>query len=647
MRLEKPETAFFEAAAVEGGEEGASLENPGPLDAVAGFLGVAEEDRVRLEAMRRRAQRAGSAPASWFWRLPAGGWARVRIAAEEGPSGPGLSVERAALASAAAANPFEDALMRDSRGWLFLDDGGRIRWANPAFLALLGRDFPDVEGLVWERLCADGAEGGLGRAREAVVKGAVFRETLLLRPAEGGEEGVWVAAEGRPAAAPWAYAVGARPALPPSRRSPSPQDAVEEAERLHARILEANEELKRALETAREAERQATRACEAKSAFLANMSHEIRTPMNAVIGFCDLLSSTRLDAEQAECVEAISASGSLLLQLINQILDYSRIESEGVELDEAPVDLEALLREVRSIVANKARAKGLALEIDADRLEEPWVLGDEVRIKQILINLAGNAVKFTNEGSIRLRCESRLGADGASVEALLAVKDTGPGMNPQTLEKLFQPFARGGANDCEGVEGTGLGLAISRRLANAMGGDLVCRSEPGRGSAFELRLFLPKPRKDAAGKLRSRALQLPLAMKFSGEAADQLRILVVDDNPNNLLITTKLAEHLGYEVDTVCNGLQALDALAQSDYAIVLLDIRMAPIDGFETAKRIREGKAGEGNQDIYIIALTAHALEGHREKCLEAGMNDYLAKPLNLDQLNRCLGRARQEILA
>lgn len=422
---------------------------------------------------------------------------------------------------------------------------------------------------------------------------------------------------------------------------------------LYRDITQANRELESALKAARSAVESGKTEIRAKTEFLANMSHEIRTPMNAVIGFCDLLSSTSLTKEQDEYVEAINQSGKLLIKLIGQVLDYSKIESGHLELECEELDLESLLLEVRAILSARGRGKPIELKVDCSRVSSMVLLGDATRVKQILINLLSNAFKFTREGEIALTASTTTSELAGHLCLRVSIADTGIGISAERIRSLFGPFAQAHKRIATDYGGTGLGLAICKRLCEAMRGDVwIERTELGKGSVFTFEIHLPR-RDSGARSLNSKSVSVKKVdmETFEKSIAKEnqedapLRLLVVDDNPNNLLITSKLSQHLGYKAETVNNGVDALRKMKEGDFHIVLMDVRMAPINGMETTRMIREGEAGDQSAGAYIIAVTAHALQGDKERCIQSGMNDYLSKPLTLERLQESLNRARSEL--
>lgn len=408
-----------------------------------------------------------------------------------------------------------------------------------------------------------------------------------------------------------------------------------------------NEELESALATARE-------ATQLKSRFLANMSHEIRTPMNGVLGMTDFLLATKLTEEQQEYADSIKRSADALLTLINDILDLSKIEAGKLRLDRVPFQLATTVNEVASLFALEARMKGLEFLSLIPSDLPGVVVGDPGRLRQVLTNLLGNALKFTDHGEIGVQAELVSEATNV-IQIRFTVHDTGTGMPADQQSRLFESFIQGDGSSTRRHGGTGLGLAISKQLVELLGGEIGVASEPGQGSRFWFTASFGKP---APGELP--ALKAPPAKsivrppaKVQAAApvkravpatqrptfvASHLRVLLAEDNEINQRITLRLLEKLGLSADAVVNGREAVQALEKRKYDLVLMDCQMPDMDGFEATAivRSREGST----RRTPICALTANAMEGDRERCLAAGMDDYISKPVGLEKLQKAVDR-------
>jgi PAS domain S-box-containing protein len=385
-------------------------------------------------------------------------------------------------------------------------------------------------------------------------------------------------------------------------------------------------DLRRAAVVAEQARDEALSQSRIKSEFLATMSHEIRTPMNGVLGLATLLIRSELSPAQRRYADGIHSAGSALLTVINDILDISKIEAGQVLLDPADINLPELLDATVALIGPVAQAKGLVVRVRCGTGLPTAVRGDGGRVRQILLNLTGNAVKFTAQGSVTLRADL-VGADRPTVR--FEVIDTGIGIASGDAERLFEPFTQADASTTRKYGGTGLGLAISRQLTEAMGGTIGVTSEPGQGSTFWCEIPF-EPAQGAAAAPAADDTPVP---------AGRGTVLLVEDNDTNQLVALGLLTGLGYRADVAGDGLQACEMTAAGHYDAILMDCLMPGMDGFTATARLRDREHEDGTRTP-IIAMTASALAADRQRCLAAGMDDYLAKPVDPAELAHALDR-------
>ncbi|MCB1538384.1 MAG: response regulator [Alphaproteobacteria bacterium] len=397
-----------------------------------------------------------------------------------------------------------------------------------------------------------------------------------------------------------------------------------------------------------DAKHQAENASRAKTEFLAHMSHEIRTPLTAISGIAEIMDrqKERLDEKQRQLVATLLTSTSSLKDLVNDVLDFSKIESGEITLESKEFEISHLFQQVISITALNACEKGLKFMVDYDAVNGMTYRGDPLRIRQILINLIGNAIKFTDTGRVDVVVKRETGPAPSVDQIRVEVRDTGIGVSPAAMGLIFERFKQGDSSVSRKYGGTGLGLPISRNLARLMGGEITAQSEPGKGSCFTLVLPLEvmslKTGEDKITALAPIAKTPPVDR--SGAIDGKKRILVAEDYEGNIVVVGYFLEDMNLPFDIARSGQQALDQWERRHYDLILMDIQMPEMDGFTATRKIREAEARDNLPRTPIIGMTAHALVGDRDKCIEAGMDAYLSKPivetdlrnLILDYLNR-----------
>ncbi|HSR51203.1 MAG TPA: PAS domain S-box protein [Acidobacteriota bacterium] len=516
-----------------------------------------------------------------------------------------ISARKRVQREVAQRSAYLEALIENSPlGIVVLDKDGRIELINPAFQQIFHYRRKEILGRKLDGLIAPRQENR--KASEYTARAMSGEQLIRFSAKRRRKDGAWIDVEvhgvrldvdGSPVGVYALY-----------------QD-VSERKRAEAELQKAKE--------------LAESANQAKSEFLANVSHEIRTPLNAIIGMTELALGSETEEERHDCLEAVSLSADTLLELINDILDFSKIEARKLRLEAIPFDLKEWLGDLTKVWGPQCREKGISFSTDFDAELPDQMVGDPTRLRQVLSNLLSNAVKFTEEGGVTLA----VGLSGDGPASLrFQVEDSGIGISPEARERIFEAFTQGDGSTTRRFGGTGLGLAISAHLVHLMKGRLDLESEVGRGSIFSFSVPLSRARRTSSHRISDNG-HIRTQGQVDLEDHEGLRILLAEDNPVNQRLAVRLLEKRGHRVTVADNGRQALEIYEQCRFDLILMDLQMPEMGGYEATERIRQLENGR-SKHVPIVALTAHALREDRERCFEVGMDAYLCKPFKSSDL-------------